>query len=68
MPRDNRFCGVEFNFLFIAAFASDRNMCGADIPDQSNPVQPVNRQEKKAKINANSSIRDQGKDSAFIKS
>jgi hypothetical protein len=39
-------------------------MCGADIPDQSDPVELVNGPEKKAKLNGDSSIKDQGKDSA----
>jgi hypothetical protein len=66
MPEDNRFCGVESNFLFIAVTALDKSMCGADIPDQSSFVGPLNRPEKKAKLNESSPIKDQCKDQTLI--
>ena len=42
-------------------------MCGADIPDPTNPVEPVNELKKKARLDGNSSVRDEAKDSTLIK-
>ena len=62
-----RFCGVELNCLFISALISERNMCGADIPYPSDPIEPLNEQKKKVAPDRNGSIKVHANDSALIK-
>jgi hypothetical protein len=42
-------------------------MCGADIPDPTDPVEPVDELKKKAKLDRKKSIEDQATDWALIK-